>query len=556
MPVFERRVLPGASGDVVDSFRRTDTIDFARTNRRTQWVRWDDTGTPVGTGSRHYDTAGTGWRDTDGRGRTVREYRDGLQKFNGRTGHTLGVDDGDGAWTWHRYDGDGTVIASGPRTRERMSSGWTDRTADGRIAQRQWGMAESPERAGQYQEHAMDPADGSLRATWERHSPHGKEVGRREPLADGFLTTDRWREQRPPPWVRTRWLAGADHTRPPYAHVRGDDTYQLFTWTKEAGDGTTTSGVRYVGMDGSAQETARLSASGCSVADAGANGLLVTGSGEALLADCRIDRSAFSAVHLAGTAVGRLADCRVRGGSEHGVHATGEARVELTDCGITDVAMTGVSVLERAVATLSGCRVAGAAAGIGIGSAAKSTVADSTVTGTNEIGVQIAKGAAASLTGIRIRPPSPRRPRRPRDRPRPRGLRRPAGQERRVPGGGRGRHVHRARRDPRRVSRPARRQGCRPGLPALPRPGLRAGAGHRRRRQAGPGGLHGRRHAAGLRRPGRGPGRPVRRGAPRPARPARTRRSRRRRTWRTCSANSTNWSAWTASSRTSAPWSS
>ncbi|MEW2304416.1 hypothetical protein AB0958_31410 [Streptomyces sp. NPDC006655] len=256
VPVFERRVLPGASGDVVDSFRRTDTIGFARTNPRTHWVRWDDTGTPVGTGSRHYDTAGTGWRDTDGRGRTVREYRDGLQKFNGRTGHTLGVDNGDGSWTWHRHDGEGKVIASGPRTRERVSSGWTDRTADGRIAQRQWGMAEWPERAGQYQEHAMDPADGSLRATWERHSPHGKEVGKREPLGDGFLTTDRWREQRPPTWVRTRWLAGAEHTRPPYAHVRGDDTYQLFTWTKEAGDGTTTSGVRYVAMDGSALDLA------------------------------------------------------------------------------------------------------------------------------------------------------------------------------------------------------------------------------------------------------------------------------------------------------------
>ncbi|MEU0965938.1 right-handed parallel beta-helix repeat-containing protein [Streptomyces sp. NPDC005917] len=150
------------------------------------------------------------------------------------------------------------------------------------------------------------------------------------------------------------------------------------------------------------QETARLSASGCSVADAGANGLLVTGAGEADLADCRIDRSAFSAVHLAGTAVGRLADCRVRGGSEHGVHATGEARIELTDCGIADVAMTGVSVQERAVATLTGCRVAGSAAGIGIGSPTGSTVADSTVTGTKEIGVQVAKGAAASLAGIRI----------------------------------------------------------------------------------------------------------------------------------------------------------
>ncbi|MEU0965939.1 hypothetical protein ABZ357_11120 [Streptomyces sp. NPDC005917] len=255
VPVFERRVLPGAAGDVVDSFRRTDTISFARTNPRTHWVRWDETGTPAGTGSRHYDTAGTGWRDSDGWGRTVREYRDGLQKFNGRAGHTLGIDD-NGAWTWHRYDGAGKEIASGPRTHERVGSGWTDRTAGGDIAQRQWGMAEWPERAGQYQEHAMG-ADGSLRGTWERHSPHGKEVGKHEVFGDGFLTTDRWREQRPPTWVRTRWLAGAEHTRPPYAHVQADNTYQLFTWTKEANDGTVTaSGVRYVGMDGSALDLA------------------------------------------------------------------------------------------------------------------------------------------------------------------------------------------------------------------------------------------------------------------------------------------------------------
>ncbi|MEU9384607.1 hypothetical protein AB0D38_28165 [Streptomyces sp. NPDC048279] len=252
VPVFERQVLPGASGDVVDSFRRTDTISFARTNPRTHWVRWDGTGTPAGTGSRHYDTAGTGWRDTDGWGRTVREHRDGLQKFDGRAGRTLGVDDGNGGWTWHRYDGAGKEIASGPRTREHLGAGWTDRTVGGDIAQRQWGMAEWPERAGQYQEHAMNP-DGTLRGTWERHSPHGKEVGRHEAFGDGFLTTDRWREQRPPTWVRTRWLTGAEHTRPPYAHVRGDDTYQLFTWSREANDGTVAaSGVRYVGMDGSA----------------------------------------------------------------------------------------------------------------------------------------------------------------------------------------------------------------------------------------------------------------------------------------------------------------
>ncbi|MGW1725712.1 hypothetical protein ACWCQK_22585 [Streptomyces sp. NPDC002306] len=253
--VFERRVLPGATGDVLDSFRRTDTIAFGRTNPRTTWARWDDSGALHGSGSRHYDTAGTGWRDTDGLGRTVREYRDGLQKFDGRPGHTLAVRDDQGAWTWHRYDGTAHEVASGPRTREGVGGGWTDRTADGRVVQRQWGGVEWPERAGQYQEHALR-RDGTLADTWERHSPHGKEVGKREVMRDGgILTTERWREQRPPAWVRTRWLPGAQQAQPPYAHVRGDNTYQLFTWAKEAPDATT-SGVRYVGLDGSALDLA------------------------------------------------------------------------------------------------------------------------------------------------------------------------------------------------------------------------------------------------------------------------------------------------------------
>ncbi|MFD9003622.1 hypothetical protein ACFV0T_22035 [Streptomyces sp. NPDC059582] len=253
--VFERRVLPGATGDVLDSFRRTDTIAFGRSNPRTTWARWDDSGALRGSGSRHYDTAGTGWSDTDGLGRTVREYRDGLQKFDGRPGHTLAVRDEQGAWTWHRHDDAGHELASGPRTREGVGGGWTDRTADGRVAQRQWGGVEWPERAGQYQEHTLR-RDGTLADTWERQSPHGKEVGKREVMRDGgILTTERWREQRPPAWVRTRWLPGAQQAQPPYAHVRGDNTYQLFTWAKEAPDATT-SGVRYVGLDGSTLDLA------------------------------------------------------------------------------------------------------------------------------------------------------------------------------------------------------------------------------------------------------------------------------------------------------------
>ncbi|WP_431961249.1 right-handed parallel beta-helix repeat-containing protein [Actinacidiphila sp. bgisy160] len=150
------------------------------------------------------------------------------------------------------------------------------------------------------------------------------------------------------------------------------------------------------------QDNGVLNAQGCAVADAGANGLLLTGAAQARLADCRIDRSAFSAVHLSGTATGRLTDCLVRDGAEHGVHAAGEARLELADCGIRNVAMTGVAVAEQAVASVTGCRIDDVATGIGVGSASESRVENTTVTGTKEIGVQVATGGVAVLTGIRV----------------------------------------------------------------------------------------------------------------------------------------------------------
>ncbi|MDX2817232.1 right-handed parallel beta-helix repeat-containing protein [Streptomyces sp. PA03-5A] len=150
------------------------------------------------------------------------------------------------------------------------------------------------------------------------------------------------------------------------------------------------------------QDNGVFNAQGCAVADAGANGLLVTGAAQARLADCRIDRSAFSAVHLSGTATGQLTDCLVRDCAEHGVHAAGEARLDLADCGIRNVGMTGVAVDEQAVATVTGCRIDDVATGIGVGSASESRVEHTTVTGTKDIGVRVATGGTAVLTGIRV----------------------------------------------------------------------------------------------------------------------------------------------------------
>ncbi|MDT0462968.1 hypothetical protein [Streptomyces gibsoniae] len=280
VPVFERRLLSG--GDVLDAFRRTDTIQFGRTNPRTTWVRWGRDGEVRGFGTRYYDTAGTGWVDKGTHG-AVREFREGLQKYDGPAGHILAERADDGSWTWHRHDGAARELGSGPRVRDRHDSGWTDRDGDGRIAQRQWGTGRLPEHQGHYQEWTLR-SDGTLRDTWERQSAQGKDTGKREVFGDGRLTTERWSEQRSPLWVRNL-IPGAGKPRHPYAHVAGDNGYQLFTWTKETeggarpsgagvepsatraepsgtGAGPTAagvessvtrvdSGVRYVGMDGS-----------------------------------------------------------------------------------------------------------------------------------------------------------------------------------------------------------------------------------------------------------------------------------------------------------------
>ncbi|MDX2708651.1 hypothetical protein PV350_38245 [Streptomyces sp. PA03-6a] len=257
VPVFERRPLPG--GGLLDSFRRTDTIDFGRMNPRTSWARWGDEATLSGAGIREYDTAGTGWRDLDGRGNVVHEYQAGLQKHGNGTGHTLALRNENGELRWHRYDGASRELTAGPRTPDRYDSGWTDLADDGRtLVQRKWGMGHLPEHAGQYEEHtlvqdAAAPGGWKTDGTWQRQSPHGKEVGKAEVVDGHLLVTERWREQRPPVWVRKGLLPGAGHAEGAYAHVLGDNAYQLFTWeTRPVGGGAGAggSGVRYVGLDG------------------------------------------------------------------------------------------------------------------------------------------------------------------------------------------------------------------------------------------------------------------------------------------------------------------
>ena len=263
VPVFERRPLPG--GDTLDSFRRTDTVAFGHFNRRTTWVQWDAAGDLRGWGKRHFDTAGTGWSDVthsrmgDHRARTtIREYRDGLQKYDdGKAGHVLAVKGDNGELDLEPLRRGGETPGrrdAYPRLRRRL-----DRQGHGfrhRCATAVGGVAPSGERQTlQGVEAGSCPrrqAQGPWRPgpLWERQSPHGKESGKIEKLMKGGdfqLTTERIGEQRPPVSMRN------DPALPPsHAHFGGDNGFQMFAWSKthSTTQADAGGGLRYVAMDG------------------------------------------------------------------------------------------------------------------------------------------------------------------------------------------------------------------------------------------------------------------------------------------------------------------
>ncbi|MGW9207048.1 hypothetical protein ACWGR4_08660 [Embleya sp. NPDC055664] len=255
--IFERRMLPG--GTTLDAFRRTDLSGFGTFSHRTKWIEWGADGTPLAQGSRKFDTSGFGYTDVDRHFVTVREFRDTIQKFDGRAGHTLGVKGTDG-WTWHRYDGAGKELASGPRTTH-WDGGWSDRHGPGtgnhagELVQKQWGEVHRTDHARHYLEHPLG-ADGFRKASWDELSPQGKEAGKHVVETNGStFTTTRVSEQRPPSWAR-KWLTH-NWTNPAgnHAFLASDTRYQVFTWEKSVAgaDGTVvhSNGTRFVGDDGS-----------------------------------------------------------------------------------------------------------------------------------------------------------------------------------------------------------------------------------------------------------------------------------------------------------------
>lgn len=268
--VFERRWLPG--GEILDSFRKTDTLGFGSLNRRTTWATYDGNGNLTNGGKRHHATAGNAWQDIDHNWRTVRDYQQGLQKYDNPiadqlgplakaeekiTGHVLAIRTGDN-WTWHRYQADFVHVAQGNRTFERIGEGWTDtvRVMDGgnevsRVAQQKFGTWHGPDTARQYKEFTLEPgaAHPTRDGSFELLSPQLKPVGKGELLPDGtLLSAVRQGDQRPPIWIRQNFLDNPPTTGS-VAHIATDNRFQIFRWETTGGPNPGGRGVRYVGAD-------------------------------------------------------------------------------------------------------------------------------------------------------------------------------------------------------------------------------------------------------------------------------------------------------------------
>ncbi|MFF1822205.1 hypothetical protein ACFVWG_33170 [Kribbella sp. NPDC058245] len=268
--VFERRWLPG--DEILDSFRKTDTLGFGSTNRRTTWTTYEANGNLTNWGKRHHATAGNAWQDIDHNWHTARSYQQGLQKYDNPiadqlgplgkadkeiTGHVIALRNG-GAWTWHRYDAQFLHVAQGNRSFEKIGEGWTDtvRVMEGnaevsRVAQQKFGTWHGPDSARQYKEFKLEPGvthptrDGSF----ELLSPQVKAIGKGELLPDGtLLAAVRQGDQRPPVWVR-RTLLDNPPTVGSVAHIANDNRFQIFRWNTSGGPGAAEHGIRYIGVD-------------------------------------------------------------------------------------------------------------------------------------------------------------------------------------------------------------------------------------------------------------------------------------------------------------------
>ncbi|MBU7600417.1 right-handed parallel beta-helix repeat-containing protein [Streptomyces sp. P38-E01] len=152
-------------------------------------------------------------------------------------------------------------------------------------------------------------------------------------------------------------------------------------------------------------ETARVTATGCTFARTGANGLYAVGESEVSLTDCTVRESTYTAVHLGGAARTRLRDCTVGATPEHGVRVTGRAALLAERCEVSDAELSGVCV-EDGDAELRDCRVRGGREGVRLRTDHRPLLTECEITGSTDSGVRVGRATGALLEDLTIAPGS------------------------------------------------------------------------------------------------------------------------------------------------------
>jgi len=246
LKVLETIELP--DGRLLNAFTPPAFVAFHK------WPVWqvtDHTGAQVASGTRYFDVTGNYWWD-EASGVKVHEFQSGLHK-----GHVLALNDPASGWTWHRFD-DATnaYVASGPRT-QKMLDGWTDHlgpagSPDQVLVHEKWSKFTWPDRQSQYLEYGLLPGQWNRSELWQRISSRNAVTGSHTELPNGgYLTVERWTEQRPPGWLRHLGGVVPDSLQQRWPHLAADSGFRVSRWTATAVDGTPLgSGTRFTTYNG------------------------------------------------------------------------------------------------------------------------------------------------------------------------------------------------------------------------------------------------------------------------------------------------------------------
>ncbi|UGQ12772.1 hypothetical protein LO772_03880 [Yinghuangia sp. ASG 101] len=256
--IFERRTLPG--GNLLDAHHDPSIVgEFHFLNQRGVWSEFHPNGTLAQHGRRNWGESTRAYFDVatvNGLDKRVRHFQ-----TNPDGGHVLTplrnlpFTQSFGSGTWHRFDGQFREIAQGTRTWG-PGRGWTD-TMDHPITGQ---SVVVHEKFGRFQLSMHDvrrytaldfDAQGLPGPGYKAVTPEGKVQGSGETLknGDGFLTVQRFAEQRPPTsyrWLMSEHVRNTDMSR--FRWFGNDSRLQVATWDVTGPGGISDSGVRFTTM--------------------------------------------------------------------------------------------------------------------------------------------------------------------------------------------------------------------------------------------------------------------------------------------------------------------